>query len=93
MPDLGGVQLTAEDENGQLRKVNGGISEVRKSLISASKSAELGQNGWLTKGGGWIVPEDSEAPRQIHKILEQESRKRDSKMIPLYEERGVYNFY
>ena len=93
VPDLGGVKLTAEDENCQLRKMHGRVSEVHKSLISASKSAEMGQNGWPTKGGGWIVPEKSKASEQIHKILELEAAKPDSKMIPLYEERGVYNFY
>ena len=93
VPDLGGVKLTAEDENGQLRRVRGRVSEVHKSLISASKSAQMGQNGWLTKGGGWLVPDDSRASERIHKILQEESEKMDHKMIPLYEERGVYNFY
>ena len=93
VPDLGGVKLTAEDENGQLRRVQGRVSEVHKSLISASKSAQMGQNGWLTKGGGWLVPENSRASEKIHKILQEESEKEGNKMIPLYEERGVYNFY
>ena len=39
------------------------------------------------------MPENSRASEKIHKILQEESEKKDNKMIPLYEERGVYNFY
>ena len=39
------------------------------------------------------MPENSRASEKIHKILQEESEKPDHKMIPLYEERGVYNFY
>ena len=39
------------------------------------------------------MPDNSRASEKIHKILQEESEKMDHKMIPLYEERGVYNFY
>ena len=39
------------------------------------------------------MPENSRASEKIHKILQEESEKEGNKMIPLYEERGVYNFY
>ena len=50
-------------------------------------------NGWICKGGGYLVPEGSEVAKKIHALVEKESYRRGNGMIPLYEEAGVYNFY
>ena len=76
-----------------MRRLTGRVSEVHKTLVSASRSASYAQNGWITKGGGWLVPDDSAASHKIKKVLESEAQKANHKMVPLYEEKGVYNFY
>lgn len=40
-----------------------------------------------------MVSKDSEVAKRIRKILKEEASKRDHRMLPLYEEAGVYNFY
>ena len=39
------------------------------------------------------MPRGSKAGREIKKIIDKEARKKDHKMLPVYEEKGVYNFY
>ena len=91
--DAGAIRMTAEDEDDVKRGVSGRLADVHKTLVSASKSAKLGMNGWISEGGGWLVPEASKASRQIHQMLERMSRTPKHGMIRLYEENGVYNFY
>ena len=63
-----------------------------KPLVSASRSASFGRNGWITQGGGYLIPDDSKCSRTIKSIIEKEAAT-DSRFIKLYEEKGVYNFY
>lgn len=91
--DEGGLKMTAETERGDLARLTGRIADVHKTLVSASKSASLGQNGWITKHGGWLIPDGSAISHKIKKLLDREAAKSDHRMIPMYEENGVYNFY
>ena len=93
MQDAGGVHMKLEDEYGGMRNMNSRVMDVHKNLTSASVAAKAGTNSWLTEGGGYMLPRSCEANRKIEKILEAEASKPQSKMLPLYEERGVYNFY
>jgi len=93
IPDAGAVRVKAEDEYGQMRSIKGRVAGVHKPLASAARCAEMGQNTWLTQGGGWMLHKDSRVSKKICKILAAEARKADHKMLPIYEERGVYNFY
>ena len=40
-----------------------------------------------------MIPDKSPTSDKIKKIIDQATRRKDSGLIPLYEERGVYNFY
>lgn len=91
--DEGAVKLKAQDESGNMRGLKGRLTDVHKPLVSASESAKAGQNSWLTKGGGYMVPQSSGVSKKIEKMLDYESRKRSSKPLPVYEAGGVYNFY
>ena len=91
--DQGALRITGEDEGRSLRRLTGRLTDVHKPLVSASSCASHGQNGWVSKGGGWLIPENSATSWKIQKILAKDAAKKAHKMIPLYEERGVYNFY
>ena len=90
--DEGKVRATGLDENGNISRVTGRVAGVHKVLVSASRSASFGRNGWITRGGGYLIPDDSKCSRLIKKIVERESQK-DPTFVKLYEENGVYNFY
>ena len=91
--DCGELKLTAELENGNPGRISGRLAAVHKVLVSASRCAGFGMNGWICKGGGYLVPEGSEVAKKIHALVEKESWRNGNGMIPLYEEAGVYNFY
>ena len=91
--DYGGLRVTAPTESGRMGRVTGRVADVHKILVAASKAANFGQNGWITRGGGWLIPDDSALSWKIKKLIEKEAQKEKHDMIKLYEERGVYNFY
>ena len=93
MQDAGGIRMKLEDEFGRMRNMNSRVMDVHKNLTSASVVAKAGTNSWLTDGGGYMLPKNCEANAKIEKILAAEASKPKSSMLPLYEERGVYNFY
>ena len=93
MQDAGGIRMKLEDEFGGMRNMNSRVMDVHKNLTSASVVAKAGTNSWLTDGGGYMLPKNCEANAKIEKILAAEASKPKSSMLPLYEERGVYNFY
>jgi len=68
------------------------VAQIHKPLVSASKCARQ-NDAYISAGGGWLIPKDSEVAKRIRKLLYEESLKRDHKMLAMYEERGVYNFY
>jgi len=90
--DEGSLRAMGLDENGNQNRVVGRIAGVHKVLVSASRSAGFGRNGWITKGGGYLAPDDSKRSRLVKKIMEKEAAK-DKRIMKLYEENGVYNFY
>ena len=91
--DEGSMRVRAEDERGFLRSLTGRVADVHKPLVSQARCAEVGQNTWLTKGGGWMVHKSSKVSQKIGQLLEQEAKKPGHTMLPIHEERGVYNFY
>ena len=90
--DEGSLRAMGLDENGNQNRVVGRIAGVHKVLVSASRSAGFGRNGWIAKGGGCLAPDDSRRSRLVKKIMKKEAAK-DKKIMRLYEETGVYNFY
>ena len=82
------------DQCGTLRKVNGQVTDVQKILVSASKLHEKGYYSWLGPGGGYIVPSDGVIGTEMMNYFEQLKEEQGTDgCIPVWEERGVYNFY
>ena len=40
-----------------------------------------------------MVPNNSRVSKEIASLIQKEASKADHKMLPVYEEKGVYNFY
>ena len=91
--DCGAPRLTADTESGDPRRITGRLASVHEVLVSGSEWANFGMNGWRSKGGGYLAPRDSKLAERIGRLVEQEARRKDHKMVPLCEERGVNNFY
>ena len=67
--------------------------KMHKPLVSAAALANQGWEMWFTQGGGWAYKRDSPVADKVRKLLEQESLKEEVRMLPIWEESGVYNFY
>ena len=91
--DAGAIKFSGEDENGNKRGVKGRLMDVHTPLVSASEAAKAGQNAWLTKGGGWLIPQNSRVSKKIEHLLSLEAARNSHQMLPVYEDQGVYNFY
>jgi len=91
--DEGGVKVKAEDELGQLRGVRGRIADIHKPLLAAGDCTKMGQKIWLEDEGGWIIPGGGEVAKKISKLLDDESKKKNHCMLPVYKENGVFNVY
>lgn len=92
LQDQGAVRISAYDERGRARGLTGRVMKVHKPLISASQVAKK-QCSWLSEGGGWLIPRDSPVCKKVEDLLNKEATKNNNQMLPIYEERGVYNVY
>lgn len=81
------------DESGRPVRIQGRLAEVHKTLCSASKCAKACRDGWITNGGGYLIPDDSALSHKIKKLIDAEASKPGNQVIPMYQENGVYNFY
>ena len=94
VPGYGDGMLEGSDENGKLRKIGGEFTEVHKILASAAAIHNKGHVTILEAGGGYVIPIGSKVGRELmdayRKILAKHG---NTDPIPLWEERGVYNFY
>ena len=91
--DQGGYRVTGQAENGCANRVTGRLANVHKVLVSASRCATHGRNGWVTQDGGYLIPDDSPLSHKIKKMIHKEASKQQTSLIPMYLENGVYNFY
>ena len=91
--DEGGVKLVASDEFDEMRKLTGRVANIHKPLISQSQCAKAGQRTYLDDTGGWMFSKDSKVGKEVSRVLQKEARKDKHGMMPIYEEKGVYNFY
>ena len=68
---------------------------MRKILASASQVCEKGrQLIWLSADGGYVIPKDGRIGRMMQKELDRLVRRfGDESLLPVYREKGVYNFY
>jgi hypothetical protein len=91
--DKGPVTIKGKDAQGNVRKMKGRVTEVHKALVAASQIHQS-QDVWLGLGGGVMMPRGGPIAQGLHKEYERLVRKHgDKDLLPIYEERGVYNFY
>ena len=95
IPDMGQLELTLEDDKGRSLKMMSNVTSVHKCLVSASKLCTGGeQEIWLNGEGGVVFPSDGPIARGL--ALEYErlvAIHGSSYVLPVYQERGVYNVY
>ena len=92
--DKGAGTLRGWDERGCERCMSGRLCDVRKILASAGKMAQNGgQDFYLGYDGGFIFSRTSPLGRELRRLINEcyEMWHRDT--IPVYLERGVFNFY
>lgn len=85
--------MLSGDEHDEMRKLTGRVASIHKTLVSQSQCAKARQRTYLDDKGGWMFSKDSEAGKKVSKILEKEAKREKHGMLPIYEEKGVYNFY
>ena len=91
--DEGGVSVTARDEHNEMRKSTGRVADIHKPLVSPSQCAKAGQLTYLDESGGWMFSKHSKAGKEVSKILDRESKREQHGMMPISEEKGVYDSY
>ena len=75
-------------------KITGEKAEVHKILVSASAVHRKKQFSILQSGGGWVIGEQTPIGKELLAFFEKLQKKYGtSDMLPLWEEKGVYNFY
>ena len=47
----------------------------------------------LDQDGGQLIPVDSATGRKIQQLLNKPSKAQKNTWLPIYQEKGVYNFY
>ena len=96
IPDYGQVKLKLEDENGIHRNLTGNVTKVHKALASAGVMAKAGQQIWLDKTGGAVIPGNSKIAKDLDRAYRRALRKHKHEVkgiMPVYLENGVYNCY
>ena len=95
IPDMGQLKLTLEDEHGQSRRLIGNVTNVHKCLASASRMCAGGkQEIWLNGEGGVVFPADGPIAKGLAREYDRLVAKHGtSSLLPVYQERGVYNVY
>jgi hypothetical protein len=94
IPDLGGVRITGEAEDGCPRAISTRVADVHKPLISASSTAGH-LNAWISKKGqgGYLIPAASKTAKKVQRLLDSAALDPAESIMQLYEEQGTYNFY
>jgi len=100
IPDMGQLELTLKDETQRTFRLLGNVTRVHKCLVSASKLCQGGRNVstkyemWLDGEGGYLYPSDGPIAQGLAAEYKRLVRMHGSHtMIPVYQERGVYNVY
>ena len=96
IPDCGQLELNLEDNEGRQLQMMSNVTSVHKCLISASKLCNEGepQEIWLNGAGGYVFPTNGPIAKglaqEYERLVEEYG---DSEVLPVYQERGVYNVY
>ena len=92
LKDRGAGEVAGEAEGGAALRVAGRIVDVHKPLVSAAQALK-GRVAFLTATGGAIFKTDAVPGKRLKRIAEELAHEHYEESIPLYQERGVYNFY
>ena len=79
--DCGGARILRRERGGQLHRISGCLVDVHKTLVSASKCAGLGRDGWLIKGGGYSIPDHSALSHTIKQMIDKDVGKPRNNVI------------
>ena len=97
---MGQLELTLKDETQRVFRLLGNVTRVHKCLVSASKLCQWGRNVstksemWLDGEGGYLYPSDGPIAQGLAAEYKRLVMMHGShSMIPVYQERGVYNVY
>ena len=82
--DHGGARISGRLNGGPLA-----WSTWRRVWCGCQKNASFGRNGWVTKGGRYLIPNDSALTHMIRKMIDKEGGTSQCNVIELYEERCV----
>ena len=93
VPSEGTGTFVGFGESGMRCRVRGAIADVHKPLVSAHKCLGFGRIAVLDENGGQLVPVNSKAGRAIQGIINRATAAEAKTWLPVYQERGVYNFY
>ena len=94
VPSLGQHRFQAVAEDGIKRTFTAAIADVHKPLTSAGQILAKGHIAFMDGDGGLIVPECTAFGKELRAAYEQLLAKHGtSGTVPLYKERGVYNYY
>ena len=93
VPSEGTGTFEGFGESGIRCRVRGAIADVHKPLVSAHKCLGFGRIAVLDEDGGQLVPVNSRAGKAIQGILNRSTASEAKTWLPVYQERGVYNFY
>ena len=93
--DKGQACFEGTDEYGIARRLKGRLTGVHKGLASASAMAEAGgQDFYLGSDGGFAVSRKSALGQELRKAVRDIVRRHGARsVLPIYVERGVFNFY
>ena len=93
VPSEGTGTFEGFGESGMRCRVRGAIADVHKPLVSAHKCLGFGRIAVLDENGGQLVPVNSKAGRAIQGIINRSRAAEVKTWLPVYQEKGVYNFY
>ena len=93
VPGTGTGTFQGKSETGSRCRVTGPLAPVHKPLVSAYKCLKHGRMAVLDQDGGQLIPVDSATGRKIQQLLNKPSKAQKNTWLPIYQEKGVYNFY
>ena len=87
------ITFPVEDEQGNIRKVKGAVTEVHKPLASGAVISKH-HDSFVMEHGGVLIPRCTEISKGMRKELKRLVRIHgDAGLVPLYREGNLYNFY
>ena len=90
--DRGGLAVSGWSESGHPVRLSGRRADVHKVLVAAGQVHTRGHITILEKGGGYIIPGESDLAKKIKRLVSNEIDHVVG-VLPIYEEKGTYAGY